>query len=97
MSNEDDLKGLFEPTDNSERKKWFYKQVGKILFSTKGLCLCDRCVIVYDEGRVVRNKAHADFLYDGEAKAVEVGLAITYYTSREERDAAEVAQKTPVI
>lgn len=94
---EDDLKGLFEPTDNSERKKWFYKQIGKILFSTKGPCPCDRCIIVYYEGRIVRNKAHAEFLYDCEIKAIEQGLSLAYYTSQEERDAAEVAQKTPAI
>lgn len=85
-----------EPT---ERKKWFIKQVGKVLFSTKTACSCLACIMVYNNGRLVRNKEHAEYLFDWE------GLEpMTFFLSRDARDAFEVdtrrlleEQKTPAI
>lgn len=81
-----------EPT---ERKKWFYKHAGKLVFRSLNGCRCIPCAEVYQDGLIILNKSHADYLYDSEIDFEQLGL--TYFATREERDAFEEKQKTPAI
>lgn len=69
-------------SDVNSRVAFFYSRVGKLVFRTSNECGCHACAVVYREGRIVRNKAHADYMYTAE----ELGSGIKYFATKEERD-----------
>lgn len=44
-------------------QKWFLNKIGKRIFRDKTSCPCPACEKVFEEGLIVNNATHADYLY----------------------------------
>lgn len=72
---------------NEERKQWFIRRSGRIVFRTKipnGFPADDE---IYQDGQIIRNKWHAEFLFEKEQRLHANG--VMYFTSKDERDKHE--------
>jgi len=84
----------------SERENWFLDRVGKRVYQTRGFatCKCDACVYEDNQGVVILDKEHAEYLYDMEIdyNTDRFPLSkhpIKYFDSPEERDEFELTLK----
>lgn len=61
------------------RKQWFIDRIGKRVYRVKSLCDCEGCRTAYENGVIITDESHANYLYDCER---EWGLI--YYDTLEE-------------
>lgn len=71
---------------NIERKQFFLKKVGDVLWRSKTDCTCESCMRVYKEGIHVDNEQQALYLYDYESVTAVDGFPVKYFETKEERD-----------
>lgn len=46
------------------KKQWFLNRIGKRIFRlTKTSCECNSCVNVYENGTIILDKQHAEYLF----------------------------------
>lgn len=50
----------------SERQQfeWFLERVGKRIYRSRVRCKCDTCVRVGNEGLIITDEMHANYLFD---------------------------------
>ena len=46
------------------QKRWFYNRIGKRIYRDGTSCSCPTCRDVKENGLIVRDKQHADYLFD---------------------------------
>src|ERR1041385_1145335 len=70
-----------------DREQWFKDRIGKRVFRTKTTCPCEVCENVYQNGLLIHDEMHADYIcmYDLE------GIC-TYFDTKEEVTQAEQSQ-----
>lgn len=67
----------------SEREKWFAARIGQRLYRPNTNC-CEFCTKVYEEGIIVTDEYHANYLAEMEAAYSHDGIPIQYFDTREE-------------
>ena len=67
-----------------DREKWFIDRIGKRVFRNKTSCNCDTCQKIYENGLVISDKNHAQYLYDMEGMYALEGVKLKYFDSKEE-------------
>jgi hypothetical protein len=75
-----------------ERKEWFTKRIGNIVYRSKVTCDCHHCNEVYKNGIIIGDKEHANYLYDWECitSSIEYSkLPVRYFDAIKERDEYE--------
>ena len=61
------------------REQWFKDRIGKRIFRVKSTCPCNTCKDNYDNGLVVLDELHAEYLRNCEAEMTE-----PYFDTKEE-------------
>lgn len=54
--------------------QWFIDRIGKRVFRDKNLCNCGVCKNVFQNGLIITDKQHAQYLYD-----IQNEMGIRYY------------------
>jgi len=44
-------------------KQWFIDRIGKRVFRTESSCSCGVCKMVFEQGLIIIDEMHADYLY----------------------------------
>lgn len=63
--------------------------IGKRVFRTKNTCGCKICADVYENGLVIGDEMHADYLNEMEGCAQQEGHDVKYFETIEERNQYE--------
>jgi len=74
---------IHQPT---ERELWFQKRIGMRVYRNETSCKCEICKDAFENGLVINDKLHADYLYDCETEYTAEGSLLRYFDSREEVD-----------
>jgi len=45
-------------------KQWFIDRIGKRIYREKNVCSCPVCAKVHEEGLIITDEQHANYLYD---------------------------------
>jgi hypothetical protein len=67
--------------NESSRLAFFKKHIYKVIYRTHNGCDCHPCAKNYEDGIIVRNIAHAEYLAE-----VEDAGECRYFATKEERD-----------
>lgn len=67
--------------NDTARKKWFMKKASRRVFRTKLPVNSSADEVVYLDGQIIRNKEHAEFLFDKEKEFALAGTPVTYFRS----------------
>ncbi len=70
------------PTD--ERREWFLKHIGIILYRNDNGCHCAICEDTLHNGVMVGDEMHAIYLYDTETEYTGEGHPLRYFDTKEE-------------
>ena len=68
----------------TEREKWFRSKIGQRLYRNETNCQCDICKNVAENGLIVNDEFHADYLYDCETELTADGIPVRYFDNKEE-------------
>lgn len=69
----------------TERQKWFSERVGKRVFRNKTSCTCEMCNDVYENGLIIDDELHADYLCMCEGEyGLEERTPLKYFDTKEE-------------
>ena len=66
-----------------KRQQWFRDRIGKTVYRNDIDC-CERCKKVYEEGLVISDQMHADYLNDMESISHAEDRPVKYFDTREE-------------
>jgi len=69
-----------------KRKKWFINRIGKRVFRNATSCTCKICKDVSNNGLIICDRMHADYLYMCECEYTEEGHPLRYFDTIAERD-----------
>lgn len=76
------------------RKQWFIDRIGKRVFRNATTCTCGVCKNVENEGLVIFDKMHADYLCDVEGCSAEEPIhLIRYFDTMDEAKAFEKSKQ----
>jgi len=67
-----------------ERSQWFLDRIGKVVFRNKTTCQCATCNDVYENGLIIHDEMHADYLQNCEAEYTVEGYPLQYFDTRQE-------------
>lgn len=68
-----------------EREKWFLDRIGKTIFRNKGFCDCARCLLVYNNGLILKDASQARYSMAIEGESWSDGqIGIRYFDTKEE-------------
>ena len=73
-----------------KRLDFFLSHVGKRIFRTKNGCDCEICEEVYQNGLLILDTIHAEYLHDIEAEFQIEGTDLKYFSTIEERNDYEI-------
>jgi hypothetical protein len=73
----------------TEREKWFYDRIGKIVWRNKTSCTCKVCDSIYQNGSMLLDEMDASYICDFEAICKAEGVVLRYFDTKEERDVFE--------
>jgi len=59
-------------------KAWFYQRVGKRLFRDTSTCDCKTCKDVVENGIVVHDEIHAEYLFMSQCDFAADGVELNY-------------------
>ncbi len=65
------------------REKWFQDRIGKRVFRNNTFC-CEHCQDIFDNGLIIADKQHADYLRDCEAEWTIEGTPLNYFDTKKE-------------
>jgi hypothetical protein len=68
----------------TERELWFRSKIGQRLYRNETSCQCGVCKNVAENGLIVNDQFHADYLYDCEAESNGEGYPLRYFDTKEE-------------
>ena len=66
------------------RREWFHERIGKRIYRNDDGCDCEGCKRVYEEGLVIDDDFHADYLTDIEAEYNIEGTRLRYFDTLNE-------------
>lgn len=67
-----------------ERLQWFIDRISKRVFRNPSNCTCDTCNRVVEEGLIINDAFHAEYLYDCEGEFTAEGTPLRYFDSKQE-------------
>lgn len=76
----------------SERHKWFHSKVGMRLYRNDNRCDCPICQKVLENGLLVDDINHANYLYDSELDYTAGGHPLRYFDTKAEATEFSVQQ-----
>lgn len=79
----------------TEREKWFIERIGKRVYRNETSCQCIVCKGVAENGLIIHDKMHADYLYDCESESNGEGIPLRYFDTKEEVNEWLEKQKAP--
>ncbi|MFZ5365418.1 MAG: hypothetical protein ACOZBH_04465 [Patescibacteria group bacterium] len=59
-------------------KKWFIRRIGKRVFRDADGCECDLCRNVVENGIIINDKQHADYMYEMQWECANLGTYLNY-------------------
>lgn len=68
----------------TKREQWFHDRVWKIVWRGKTSCTCAICDDVYENGLLIRNADHAQYVSEVEAEYNHDGIKMKYFDTKEE-------------
>lgn len=77
----------------SERELWFRARVGQRIFRNDNGCSCCHCQDAFQNGLIIRDEMHADYLYDTEADYAAEQIPLRYFDSKDEATEFSVQQQ----
>jgi hypothetical protein len=63
---------------NKKNLEWFKQRIGKKVYRKHNFCKCDSCLNVWENGIVIKNETHADYLY-----SIELETDLNYFDKEE--------------
>jgi hypothetical protein len=73
----------YNKTEN-ERLNWFIDRIGKRVFRNKTSCQCGTCQNVYENGVVISDGMHADYMCIIEFEYTNEKSPLQYFDTKEE-------------
>jgi hypothetical protein len=67
-----------------QRLNWFIERIGKRIFRNVTSCKCQTCKLVFENGLIIGNEIHANYLYDMECIYTHEGSPLKYFDTIEE-------------
>lgn len=61
-----------------ERLKWFKDRVGKVVFRNDNGCPCEICKHVVENGLIITDELHADYLCSTQGDYAAEGILLNY-------------------
>jgi len=77
------------------RREWFRARVGMRVFRNVTNCDCPICKNVSEEGLIIDDKFHADYLYDIETEFTAERHPLRYFDTKEEVKAFVASIREP--
>jgi hypothetical protein len=78
-----------------DRKQWFLDRIGKRIFRNGSGCSCNVCANVYENGLIIRDAYHAEYLCDIEGEYNHEGYPLEYFDTKEEVTSFENEHNLP--
>ena len=75
--------------NQKERQQWFAKRIGRRIWRTRSGLVGPAFDQVWEEGFIIRNKAHAEYLPEKEDNFAINGVVLKHFGTRTERDRFE--------
>lgn len=69
---------------------WYIERIGKIVYRNKTTCKCLTCKRVYENGIIISDEMHADYLDMSVNSYNQDGIPLKYFDTEEERDLFEL-------
>jgi|GEM_PF-3329720 len=79
----------------NERLQWFLDRIGKRVFRNHAGCPCVICKKVYEQGFVIVDASHAEYVHDNEADYAASGHPLRYFDTKEQALAYEAENPLP--
>lgn len=67
-------------------KEWFLDRINKRIYRNSDTCNCDVCDEVYNNGLVISDENHADYVWTGYLISNDEGFPLDYFDTIVERD-----------
>lgn len=77
----------------SERLQWFLDRIGKRVYRPATTCKCGICADVVENGLIIADVPHAEYLWDVEGEYQANGIAIKYFDTKEEAEQLKKTEK----
>jgi hypothetical protein len=68
---------------HSEREKWFFQRIGSTVFRNS-FCNCAACQKIMENGLVIADEQHADYVASFEAESHIEGTPVKYFDTKDE-------------
>jgi hypothetical protein len=66
------------------RAQWFIDRIGKRVFRNVNTCSCGVCKSVYENGVVISDSRHADYIWLCEGDSTAEGFPLRYFDTKKE-------------
>lgn len=70
-------------------EQWFKDRIGKRVYRTSNKCKCDNCTTIYEDGLVIDDEIHAEFINDMYNDYNIEGIDLKYFDTIEDRNSYE--------
>ena len=61
--------------------QWFKDRIGKKVYRKHNFCSCNVCLRVWENGLIIHDEMHADYLY-----AIEMETDVNYFDKEEDNE-----------
>lgn len=80
---------------DKERLSWFTRRIGQRIWRTRAGLVGSAFDQVHEEGFIIRNKFHAEYLVEKEDEFALSGEVLKHFSTKAERDLFESAIPSP--
>lgn len=70
-------------------KQWFLDRIGKTVYRNRTSCMCAVCTKVYNDGLIIEDEFHAEYVSDYVASYNAEGSPLKYFDTLSDRNLFE--------